>query len=57
MTLRPLGPSVTLTALLRISTPRSILSRASLENPRRVGAQRYVLGLDEVEASGTKLRP
>src|SRR5271155_4421247 len=31
-TLRPLGPSVTLTALLRISTPRSILSRASLEN-------------------------
>ena len=32
MTLRPLGPSVTLTALLRISTPRSILSRASVEN-------------------------
>src|SRR5579872_2238699 len=32
MTLRPLGPSVTLTALLRISTPRSILSRASEEN-------------------------
>src|SRR5271170_6933931 len=32
MTLRPLGPSVTLTALLRISTPCSILSRASLEN-------------------------
>src|SRR5882724_8918373 len=31
-TLRPLGPSVTLTALARISTPRSILSRASTEN-------------------------
>src|SRR5208283_4261787 len=32
MTLRPLGPSVTLTALFRTSTPRSILSRASVEN-------------------------
>ena len=31
-TLRPLGPSVTLTALARMSTPRSILSRASVEN-------------------------
>src|ERR1700676_5574687 len=31
-TLRPLGPSVTFTALLRISTPRSILSRASTPN-------------------------
>src|ERR1700722_203943 len=31
MTLRPFGPSVTLTALLRISTPRSIRSRASAE--------------------------
>src|SRR5215471_8285569 len=31
-TLRPFGPSVTFTALLRISTPRSILSRASTEN-------------------------
>src|SRR5437868_12478491 len=31
-TLRPLGPSVTLTALARMSTPRSILSRASTEN-------------------------
>src|SRR5882724_10404838 len=31
-TLRPFGPSVTLTALARISTPRSILSRASTEN-------------------------
>ncbi len=32
ITLRPFGPSVTLTALLRISTPRSIRSRASPEN-------------------------
>src|SRR6516165_1977529 len=31
-TLRPFGPSVTLTALARISTPRSIRSRASVEN-------------------------
>ncbi len=31
-TLRPLGPSVTLTALARMSMPRSILSRASVEN-------------------------
>ena len=31
-TLRPLGPSVTRTAWARMSTPRSILSRASTEN-------------------------
>ena len=31
-TLRPLGPSVTFTALASTSTPRSILSRASVEN-------------------------
>ena len=31
-TLRPLGPSVTRTALVRISMPRNILSRASTEN-------------------------
>src|ERR1700730_17870233 len=31
-TLRPLGPSVTRTALARISMPRSIFSRASTEN-------------------------
>ena len=31
-TLRPLGPSVTLTALARMSTPRSMRSRASCEN-------------------------
>ena len=32
MTLRPLGPSVTLTALARMSTPRIIRSRASAAN-------------------------
>src|SRR5262252_5969223 len=31
-TLRPFGPSVTFTALARMSTPRNILSRASTEN-------------------------
>src|SRR5262245_39424496 len=31
-TLRPFGPSVTFTALARISTPRSMRSRASTEN-------------------------
>src|ERR1035437_9440883 len=31
-TLRPFGPSVTLTALARMSTPRSMRSRASVEN-------------------------
>ena len=31
-TLRPLGPSVTLTALAKMSTPRSMRSRASCEN-------------------------
>ena len=31
MTLRPLGPSVPLTALMRISTPRNSRSRASEE--------------------------
>ena len=32
ITWRPLGPSVTLTALARMSTPRSMRSRASAEN-------------------------
>src|SRR6202142_3502720 len=31
-TLRPLGPSVTFTALARMSTPRNMRSRASVEN-------------------------
>ena len=43
ITLRPLGPSVTLTALLRISTPRSILSRASEE--KRTSLAAIVVGL------------
>ena len=38
MTLRPLGPSVTLTALARMSTPRSILSRASEEKRTSLAA-------------------
>src|SRR5271167_3417549 len=42
MTLRPFGPSVTLTALLRVSTPRSIRSRASEEKRTSLAA----IGLD-----------
>ena len=38
MTLRPFGPSVTRTALARISTPRSILSRASVEKRTSLAA-------------------
>src|SRR5918995_5934353 len=38
MTLRPLGPSVTFTALLRISTPRNNLSRASVEKRTSLAA-------------------
>src|SRR5499427_4840636 len=41
-TLRPLGPSVTFTALLRMSTPRSILSRASTENLTSLAAMAVV---------------
>src|ERR1700751_5357409 len=37
-TLRPLGPSVTLTALARMSTPRSIFSRASEEKRTSLAA-------------------
>src|SRR5262249_38779333 len=37
-TLRPLGPSVTFTALQRMSTPRSILSRASTEKRTSLAA-------------------
>src|SRR3954469_2708920 len=37
-TLRPLGPSVTFTALARMSTPRSIFSRASDENRTSLAA-------------------
>src|SRR5882672_11380567 len=42
-TLRPLGPSVTFTALLRMSTPRSILSRASTPNLTSLLAMRCSL--------------
>src|SRR5580658_498458 len=38
ITLRPLGPSVTLTALARMSTPRSIFSRASEEKRTSLAA-------------------
>src|SRR5215207_4507458 len=37
-TLRPLGPSVTLTASLRVWTPLSILARASVENRTSLAA-------------------
>ena len=37
-TLRPLGPSVTLTALARMSTPRSMRSRASEEKRTSLAA-------------------
>ena len=43
MTLRPFGPGVTLTALLRISTPRSMRSRAS-------GREAYVFGGHDVQS-------
>src|SRR4051812_33857913 len=42
-TLRPLGPSVTRTASLRISTPRSIRVRASTENLTSLAAMCYLL--------------
>src|SRR5262245_61343572 len=42
-TLRPLGPSVTFTALARVSTPRSIRSRASVENFTSLAAIGIVL--------------
>src|SRR3954449_12923737 len=50
-TLRPLGPSVTLTALFSTSTPLSILVRASVENLTSLAAicavSRYVAGLTD----------
>src|SRR5204863_7068618 len=42
-TLRPFGPSVTLTALARMSMPRSILSRASTENFTSFAAISFLL--------------
>src|SRR6202011_1733474 len=41
-TLRPLGPSVTFTALARMSTPRSMRSRASVENFTTLAAMCWV---------------
>src|ERR1700722_1702613 len=43
-TLRPLGPRVTFTALARMSTPRSILSRASTENFTSLAAMFHCSG-------------
>src|SRR5436309_8258274 len=43
-TLRPLGPSVTRTALARMSTPRSSLSRASVENRTSLAAMEFCSG-------------
>src|SRR5918997_5403873 len=37
-TLRPFGPSVTFTALARVSTPRSMRSRASVEKRTSLAA-------------------
>src|SRR6188474_3189010 len=50
-TLRPLGPSVTLTALARISTPRNILSRASVENLTSLAAMLFLLKFDLLKAA------
>ena len=44
-TLRPFGPRVTFTALWRISTPRSIRSRASVENLTSLAAMGYASNL------------
>src|SRR5437764_1429659 len=55
-TLRPLGPSVTRTALARISTPRSMRSRASEENFTSLAAMEWSPGSQVMmllrEASG-----
>src|SRR3954463_10262558 len=49
-TLRPLGPSVTFTASARISTPRSILSRASEE--KRTSLAAIAVAPDELGIAG-----
>jgi hypothetical protein len=46
-TLRPLGPSVTFTASARMSTPRSIFSRASEENFTSLAAIGLCLHFDK----------
>src|SRR5271169_5887372 len=57
-TLRPLGPSVTLTAFARMSTPRSILSRASTENLTSLAAIfiHSVVFIPHPEVRAAKLR-
>src|SRR5665213_14608 len=51
-TLRPFGPSVTFTALARISTPRSMRSRASTENLTSLAAiSNYSVGFISVARS------
>src|SRR5215471_6322758 len=57
-TLRPLGPRVTRTALARISTPRSILSRASVENLTSLAAMPLIFPCDRtVETADGRLAP
>src|SRR5579871_6476696 len=53
-TLRPFGPSVTRTALARVSTPRSIRSRASTENLTSLAA---ILSLHWPQMRGSLTRP
>src|SRR5689334_16013900 len=48
-TLRPFGPSVTLTAFASISTPRSIRSRASVENFTSLAAIFLLLSLNDCQ--------
>src|SRR5690349_3958163 len=48
-TLRPLGPSVTFTAFASVSTPRSIRSRASVENFTSLAAIFLLLSLNDCQ--------
>src|SRR5581483_5578084 len=48
-TLRPLGPSVTFTALASVSTPRNIFSRASDENLTSLAAMAVTSFLSDVD--------
>src|SRR5215831_18149746 len=50
-TLRPFGPKVTLTALVRMSIPRSIRSRASV--PSRTSLAAMIVSLSTLGASGS----
>src|SRR5207237_117354 len=55
-TLRPLGPSVTFTAFARMSTPRSIRSRASTENLTSLAAIYVAPLLSWICVRGRELR-